>query len=151
MRQHNGGNNGHLQLSRAYLEDRGWKSVGVVQRAKREILQRELAIKTRTGGLNMGPDLYAVTWLDISNYVGLEISSKNYHPGAWAALKPPPKKQKPHSPRENSTALSEGAVSSPAALSEGAKTAVFCDSTALSERNNECYHYPVPASGAGSE
>ena len=84
MRQHTGSNNGHLHLSFSWLQGRGWKSRDVIQRARAELIQRGLLIQTRQGGLNIGASRYAVTWLKISNFVGLEIQGKDYHPGAWS-------------------------------------------------------------------
>lgn len=86
MRQHNGKNNGHKHLSFAWLAKRGWKSRDVIQRARAELIERGLVIQTRQGGLNMGASRYAVTWLHITNFVGLEIGSKDYHPGAWTFM-----------------------------------------------------------------
>ena len=86
MRQHCGKNNGHLQLSFSWLQGRGWKSRDVIQRARDELIQRGLLIQTRQGGLNIGASRYAVTWLVISNFVGLEIQGKDYHPGAWGFM-----------------------------------------------------------------
>jgi hypothetical protein len=86
MRQHSGNNNGHLHLSFTWLQKRGWSSRDVIQRAKSELLKRGLMIQTRQGGLNIGPSRYAVTWLKITNFVGLEIQGKDYHPGAWGFM-----------------------------------------------------------------
>ncbi|MDP3584473.1 MAG: hypothetical protein Q8R61_05060 [Thiobacillus sp.] len=88
MRQHNAlkGNNGHLHLSFSWLANRGWKSRDVIQRARDELMRRGLLIQTRQGGLNIGASRYAVTWIKISNFVGLEIESKDYHPGAWGFM-----------------------------------------------------------------
>ena len=49
-------------------------------------MERNLLIQTRQGGLNIGASRYAVTWLVISNFVGLDIQAKTYHPGAWAFM-----------------------------------------------------------------
>lgn len=86
MRQHNGKNNGHKHLSFSWLASRGWKSRDVIQRARAELIERGLVIQTRQGGLNIGASRYAVTWLKITNFVGLEIESKDYHPGAWSFM-----------------------------------------------------------------
>lgn len=86
LRQHSGNNNGHLHLSFSWLGRRGWKSRDVIQRARAELIERNLMIQTRQGGLNIGASRYAVTWLRISNFVGLDIQSKDYHPGAWAFM-----------------------------------------------------------------
>lgn len=86
IRQHSGNNNGHLHLSFSWLAGRGWKSRDVIQRARAELMERGLLIQTRQGGLNIGASRYALTWLQISNYVGLEIERKDYHPGAWGFM-----------------------------------------------------------------
>jgi hypothetical protein len=86
MRQHSGANNGHLHLSFSWLQSRGWTSRDVIQRAKGNLIERELIIQTRQGGLNLDASRFAVTWLHISNFVGLDITAKDYHPGAWALL-----------------------------------------------------------------
>jgi hypothetical protein len=86
LRQHSGNNNGHLHLSFSWLERRCWKSRDVIQRARAELIERNLLIQTRQGGLNIGASRYAVTWLKVSNFVGLDIQSNDYHPGAWAFM-----------------------------------------------------------------
>lgn len=86
IRQHSGNNNGHLHLSFSWLEGRCWKSRDVIQRAKAELIGRGLLIQTRQGGLNIGASRFALTWLSISNFVGLDIQGKDYHPGAWALM-----------------------------------------------------------------
>jgi len=86
LRQHDGKNNGHLHLATSWLSKRGWASADGIQKAKREALERGLIIKTREGGLNIGPDRYALTWLPISNFVGLHLTQKDYHPGEYLML-----------------------------------------------------------------
>ncbi|SFO33746.1 hypothetical protein [Nitrosospira briensis] len=86
MRQHNGSNNGHLQLAYSWLKTRGWTSRSVIQRARAELLSRNLIICTKIGGLNMGASQYAVTWLSISNFRELDIASKDYHKGGYAFM-----------------------------------------------------------------
>lgn len=86
IRQHSGNNNGHLHLSFSWLEGRCWKSRDVIQRARAELMERGLLIQTRQGGLNIGASRYALTWLSITNFVGLDIQSKDYHQGAWTFM-----------------------------------------------------------------
>jgi hypothetical protein len=86
IRQHSGGNNGHLQLYTKWLYKRCWKSAGTIQKAKEELIERGLIVKTRSGGLNFGADRFALTWLDISNFVGLDIRPREYHKGAWTFM-----------------------------------------------------------------
>ncbi len=83
MRQHNGSNNGKLQLTNKWLAPRGWPSSSSNHKVRIELIERGLIIVTRLGGLNSGPNWYAVTWLPITNYVGLDISACDFHQGAW--------------------------------------------------------------------
>lgn len=100
MRQHNGSNNGHLHLAKQWLYNQGWTCHENNSKARNELIDRGLVVQTKWGGLNMGPDLFALTWHDISNYVGLDITSKSYAKGAYhlcnlpptARRKPPAKK-----------------------------------------------------------
>jgi hypothetical protein len=86
-RQHNGSNNGHLQLSQQYLFKRGWKSADTISRAKEELIRRRLVVLTRLGGFNIGASKFALTWHHISNFVGLEIKRGEYHPGLYLTFK----------------------------------------------------------------
>lgn len=96
IRQHNGGNNGRLQLAHTWLAPRGWPSKSVVEKARAELIERNLIIATRPGGLFIGPTWYALTWLPISNHVGLETSPSTYHPGGWQCCDlPPTSRRKP--------------------------------------------------------
>lgn len=114
IRQLDGRNNGHLNLAVSTLRKRGWKSTDAIQAAKVELLARSLVIRTKTGGLNIGPDLFGVTWLNISNFAGLEIGSHQYHPGAWRFVEnlPTPKKRHARAPekREGHTASRNSTV-----------------------------------------
>lgn len=83
IRQLNGYNNGHLQLTTSWLKKRGWNSNDTIQSAKNELIERGLAIQTRQGGRNLYCSWYAVTWIPISNFTGLDIRKNDYHPGKW--------------------------------------------------------------------
>jgi hypothetical protein len=139
MRQHNGRNNGHMQLASCWLALRDWKSADVAQRAKLELITRQLAIKTRLGGLNAGPDLWAVTWLPISDYAGItEVSPMTYHPGAWHFMSPPvpiPKRDE-RSGRRNSAVPGGRIANPPAVPGDGTKTALSDPLTVPSNGNN---------------
>ncbi len=128
IRQLNGRNNGHLKLATGWLRKRGWSSADVVQRAKAELIVRQLAIKTYFGGLNAGPDLWAVTWLPISDFTGLsEVSATTFHPGAWHFLSPPIPIAKcdGRTVSRNSTVPSSGIAQMVSVPSPGTKTALF--------------------------
>jgi len=96
MRQHNGNNNGHLHLSKKWLYNQGWTCHENNSKARNELIERGLVVQTKWGGLNMGADLFALTWYDITNYVGLDITSKGYQRGAYFhCILPPTARRKP--------------------------------------------------------
>lgn len=90
LRQLNGHNNGHLQLTTSWLKKRGWNSNDTIQSAKNELIERGLIIQTRQGGRNLYCSWYAVTWVTISNFIGLDIRKSDYHPGKWHFMDEPP-------------------------------------------------------------
>ena len=65
VRQLNGYNNGHLQLTTTWLRPRGWSSSDTINKSTKELIDSFLVIKTRQGGLNIGSSQFAVTWLQI--------------------------------------------------------------------------------------
>lgn len=102
IRQHNGGNNGRLHLAHKWLAPRGWPSKSAVEKARAELIERGLIIQTRQGGLFIGPSCHALTWLQISNHVGLETSPSTYHPGAWLLCGLPPTSRRKPPVKKNS-------------------------------------------------
>lgn len=90
MRQHNGINNGRLHLAKKWLNNQGWTCDEGNRKATKELIERGLVIQTKWGGLNAGTNKYAITWYDITNYVGLDITKAGYQSGAWALCKLPP-------------------------------------------------------------
>jgi hypothetical protein len=97
MRQHTGHNNGRLHLAKKWLYAQGWTCDENNRNACRELIERGLVIQTKWGGLKMGPNYYALTWHDISNYVGLDIGPKGYIKSAYALcdLPPTPRRKQP--------------------------------------------------------
>ena len=73
--QFNGANNGDLCVAQSILIKRGWTSKDVIQRAKTALLQKGWIVVTRQGGLNMGPILYALTFLPI-DYCGGKLDRR---------------------------------------------------------------------------
>ena len=69
-RQYNGFNNGDLCASLSVMKKRGWNSNQQLTKALRELLERNLIVQTKQGGLNMGPNLYAITWQPINECQG---------------------------------------------------------------------------------
>jgi hypothetical protein len=136
MRQHNGQNNGHLHLVSSWLKKHGWPSVSSNIKAREELLERGLIIQTRHGGLNFGSDLFALTWLSISNFIGLEISDRTYQRGKYLLCnegrkqtrKPPnpsTRKRKASSDDRNSPVPATGIVKLRAVPTTGTKKAAL--------------------------
>src|SRR5687767_4202288 len=59
-RQYNGRNNGDLCATPSLLKQYGWNSNGQITEALRELIEKNLLILTRQGGLRMGCSLYAI-------------------------------------------------------------------------------------------
>lgn len=132
MRQINGSNNGRLQLTNKWLSKHGWQSNSSNSKAIAELIKRELIVTTKMGGLNAGCNWYAVTWLPISNYVGLDITATTYRQGSWADCKlppterrKPPQKQKKPPEYRDSAIPTDGAVNQITIPTNGTKTALF--------------------------
>lgn len=155
IRQTNGANNGRLHLAMSWLSRRGWKSCDVVQRAKAELIERCLIVETRKGGLNLGPSWFALTWLPITNYVGLHIQEGEYRRGAYALMNPMPKIKDsgpPHGidttgPR-NSAAPHYGTVASFPAPPHGTKATHLTPPTAPPHGSNSI-PIAIPQRAAG--
>ena len=141
IRQHTGQNNGHLQMAASWMKKRGWTS-NVMYQAKLELIGRRLIIQTRQGGLNAGPNLYAVIWLQISSFRELDIDSKHYHPGKWRFMDtiPPIAKHKLNSVERTSPFPLHGVVEYAAAPAHSGKTALYVDEAASPRVNNIYTH-----------
>ena len=63
--QFNGYNNGDLCASLSVMRKRGWNSNQQLSKALSELIDKNLIMLTKQGGLNMGPNLYAITWQPI--------------------------------------------------------------------------------------
>ena len=90
VRQHNGSNNGRLHLAHKWLAVRGWPSKSSVEKARNELVERRLIIQTKQGGLFIGSTWFALTWLPITNFIGLDIGPQSYPQGAWTLCQLPP-------------------------------------------------------------
>lgn len=143
MRQHSGSNNGHLQLATSWLKARGWNSHDVLQRAKLELVRRQLIVKTRLGGLNAGCDLWALTWLQISNFVGLDVRPGKYQAGAWARFVDDAKNQKRRSVRRDSAIPADGTEGHSTIPVTGTKTAILTVVAIPPDGNNVSNHVPT--------
>lgn len=77
-------NNGRLLLTSKYLSKRGWRSAGVISRAKRELLDAELIYETVMGYRPNKASWYAVTWRDLSASQGYDVgAAKGFFKGAY--------------------------------------------------------------------
>jgi hypothetical protein len=141
MRQHTGSNNGHFQLANSWLRTRGWTSAGVIQRAKRELVERQLIVNTKMGGLNAGPDLWALTWFSVSDWRGLDLRHGQFLPGAWNQFVATPK-QKRRSVGRNGAVPRNGTDATSTIPANGAKTALLADSAIPSNGNNVSTNVP---------
>jgi hypothetical protein len=67
-RQYVRDNNGRLLASGRYLSTRGWKSAGVIQRAKQELIDAGFIYETVKGHRPNKASWYAITWQDIDRH-----------------------------------------------------------------------------------
>ncbi len=152
MRQHNGNNNGRLHLAKKWLYNQGWTCHENNTKARNELITRGLIVQTKWGGLNMGADWFAITWYDITNYVGLDIAAKGYSRGAYLLcnLAPTPRRKPPINKK---IALTDGRTSSVptivlASQSTGtttvSKTALSHSFTGTTTENNVITPLPMP-------
>jgi hypothetical protein len=95
-RQFCGHNNGALLCSRAYMQPRGWKSVDMLTKAKRELIGAELIFETVKGARPNKASWYALTWQALDKLHGYDSGVGAFERGAYrnkqplknAALKP---------------------------------------------------------------
>lgn len=156
MRQINGSNNGRLQLTNKWLSAHGWQSNSSNSKAIAELVKRDLIVITRLGGLNAGCNWYAVTWLPISNFVGLDISTQTYRQGSWADCKLPPterrkspQKQKKPPDYRDSAIPTTGTVKQATIPTIGTKTALLAFPAIPATGNNVSMPYTPPETSRG--
>jgi hypothetical protein len=90
-------NNGRLLASGAYLAKRGWKSVDVITRAKRELLEADFIFETVKGQRPNKASWYAVTWRALDKCTGYDFGTEvAFERGAY--LKSVPQKITPLTP-----------------------------------------------------
>ena len=79
--QFNGYNNGDLCASLSVMRKRGWNSNQQLAKALKELIDKKLIMQTKQGGLNIGPNLYAITWQPIHECKGkLDVESTTLPP-----------------------------------------------------------------------
>lgn len=158
MRQINGSNNGRLQLTNKWLAAKGWRSVSINKKAITELIGRGLIVTTRLGGLNAGCNWYAVTWLPISNFIGLDISANTFKRGCWADCKlppterrKPPQKQKKPSDSRNSIVPIIGTAKKSTIPATGTREDLFPCLAIPVTGNNVSKPYTHPKTSKGSK
>lgn len=78
-RQYNGYNNGDLQATLSLMKKYGYTSNRALTEHRNELLERNWIYKTKSGGLGIGPDLFAITWQPIDECNGkLEVKSTTH-------------------------------------------------------------------------
>lgn len=82
-------NNGRLLLSRAYMETRGWKSVDMLTKAKRELLAAGFIYETAKGQRPNKASWYAVTWRALDRMPGYDAGAAElFVRGAYQKTQP---------------------------------------------------------------
>ncbi|MEM5459639.1 hypothetical protein VSR69_33005 [Paraburkholderia phytofirmans] len=90
--QYNTRNNGALLCSWRYMnEKRGWRSQETLNRARLELLERDLIFLTVQGRMPNKASWYAITWAALDKLDGLDVSPAAFPRGAYARWKPSPK------------------------------------------------------------
>ena len=81
--QYRGSNNGDLSATLSLMRDRGWNSSDQLDKAKKELVEKDVIRVARQGGLNKC-NLYALTWFPIDECDGkLDITSTITAPHDW--------------------------------------------------------------------
>ena len=88
--QYRGNNNGDLSATLSLMRDRGWNSSDQLDKAKKELVGKDVIRVARQGGLNKC-NLYALTWFPIDECKGkLDIVSTITAPVDWKIGSPDP-------------------------------------------------------------
>jgi hypothetical protein len=123
-------NNGRLLASGAYMAKRGWTSVDVITRAKRELLEAGFIFETVKGQRPNKASWYAVTWRSLDRCTGYDFGTEAaFERGAY--LKNSPQKIDALTPRggvENALIAPPHGVGPPATTPpDGAIRAILGD------------------------
>ena len=88
--QYRGSNNGDLSATFSLMKNRGWNSCDQLDKAKKELVAKDVIRVARQGGLNKC-NLYALTWFPIDECKGkLDIASTITAPVDWKIGSPDP-------------------------------------------------------------
>ena len=88
--QYRGHNNGDLCAPLSLMRKRGWNSSDQLQKAKKELIEKDVILVARQGGFNKA-NLYALTWFPIDECNGkLDVASTTTAPANWKKGLPSP-------------------------------------------------------------
>ena len=88
--QYRGHNNGDLCAPFSLMRKRGWNSSDQLEKAKKELIEKDVVLVARQGGRNKA-NLYALTWFPIDECNGkLDIASTKTAPVKWRSQLPSP-------------------------------------------------------------
>tara|TARA_B100000686_G_C16752842_1_gene953640 strand:+ start:1460 stop:1894 length:435 start_codon:yes stop_codon:yes gene_type:complete len=83
LAQFRGNNNGDLCATLKTMGERGWNSSDQLHKAENELIEKDVIIVARQGGLNKA-NLYAVTWFPIDECKGkLDVAPTRTAPVNW--------------------------------------------------------------------
>ena len=88
--QYRGSNNGDLCATLSLMRKRGWNSSDQLEKAKKELIEKDVILVARQGGRNKA-NLYALTWFPIDECNGkLDVASTKTAPVKWKTRLPRP-------------------------------------------------------------
>ena len=88
--QYRGHNNGDLCAPLSLMRKRGWNSSDQLEKAKNELIEKDVILVARQGGRNKA-NLYALTWFPIDECKGkLDVSATTTAPVNWRKKLPSP-------------------------------------------------------------
>ena len=88
--QYRGHNNGDLCAPLSLMRKRGWNSSDQLEKAKKELIEKDVILVARQGGRNKA-NLYALTWFPIDECKGkLDVASTKTAPVNWKTRLPGP-------------------------------------------------------------
>ena len=88
--QYRGHNNGDLCAPLSLMRGRGWNSSDQLEKAKKELIKKDVILVARQGGRNKA-NLYALTWFPIDECKGkLDVASTKTAPVNWKNKLPSP-------------------------------------------------------------
>ena len=83
--QYRGHNNGDLCAPLSLMRRRGWNSSDQLHKAKNELIEKDVILVARQGGLNKA-NLYALTWFPVDECKGkLDVTATKTAPVNWKA------------------------------------------------------------------